>query len=58
MNGLALNGEKGIIQVLRRLLAETAATLGLNSYRGIGEIRGKKEGVLEKAETSGRWTKS
>jgi hypothetical protein len=34
--------------VLRRLLAETAATPGLNGYRGIGEIWGKREVVLEK----------
>jgi isopentenyl diphosphate isomerase/L-lactate dehydrogenase-like FMN-dependent dehydrogenase len=57
MYGLALGGEEGVEQVLRGLLAEAEVTLGLIGYKGIDEIWGKREAVLEKAETSRRCTK-
>jgi isopentenyl diphosphate isomerase/L-lactate dehydrogenase-like FMN-dependent dehydrogenase len=38
VHGLALGGEEDAEQVLRGLLAETGAMLGLIGYRSIGEI--------------------
>jgi lactate 2-monooxygenase len=57
MYGLALGGEEGVEQVLRGLLADTEVTLGLSGYKGIDEIWGKRESVLEKAESSCRRSK-
>ena len=57
MYGLALGGEAGVEEVLRGLLADTEVTLGLSGYKSIDEIWGKREAVLEKAETACRCTK-
>jgi len=54
MYGLALGGEEGVEEVLRGLLADTEVTLGLSGYKSIDEIWGKREAVLEKAETACR----
>jgi hypothetical protein len=43
---------EGCRAVLSRLLADTEFNLGLNDYKGIDEIWGKREAVLEKAEIS------
>jgi lactate 2-monooxygenase len=50
--GLILGGEEGVEEVLRGLLAETELTLGLIGYKNIDEIWGKREAILEKAETA------
>jgi lactate 2-monooxygenase len=55
--GLILGGEEGVEEVLRGLLAETELTLGLIGYKNIDEIWGKREAILEKAETTCRCTK-
>ena len=55
--GLALGGEEGVEEVLRGLLADTEVTLGLSGYKGIDEIWGKREAVLEKVVTPCRCTK-
>ncbi|KAI0298144.1 FMN-dependent dehydrogenase [Multifurca ochricompacta] len=47
MYGLSINGEKGVEEVLRGLLAETEITLGLSGYKNIREIWGKREEILE-----------
>jgi len=52
-----LGGEEGVEQVLRGLLADTEVTLGLSGYRGISEIWGKREAVLEKVENACRCIK-
>jgi isopentenyl diphosphate isomerase/L-lactate dehydrogenase-like FMN-dependent dehydrogenase len=52
MYGLTLGGGEGVEQVLSRLLADTEFNLGLNGHKGIDEIWGKREAVLEKAEIS------
>ena len=57
MYGLALGGEQGVEEVLRGLLADTEVTLGLIGYKSIDEIWGKREAVLEKAETACRCAK-
>jgi len=57
MYGLALGGEEGVEEVLRGLLADTGVTLGLSVYKSIGEIWGKREAALEKAETACRCAK-
>ena len=57
MYGLVLGGKEGVEEVLRGLLADTEVTLGLSGYKSIDEIWGKREAVLEKAETSCRCTK-
>ena len=54
MYGLALGGEQGVEEVLRALLADTEITLGLSGYKNLDEIWGKREAVLEKADTSHR----
>ncbi|KAH9960187.1 FMN-dependent alpha-hydroxy acid dehydrogenase [Russula dissimulans] len=51
MYGLALGGKQGVEEVLRGLLADTEITLGLSGYKSIDEIWGKREAVLEKADT-------
>jgi isopentenyl diphosphate isomerase/L-lactate dehydrogenase-like FMN-dependent dehydrogenase len=51
MYGLALDGEQGVEEVLRALLADTEITLGLSGYKNIDEIWGKREAVIEKAGT-------
>jgi hypothetical protein len=51
MYGLALGGGEGVERVLRGLLADSEVTLSLSGYN-IDEIWGKREAVLEKAETS------
>ncbi|KAH9983711.1 FMN-dependent alpha-hydroxy acid dehydrogenase [Russula compacta] len=51
MYGLALGGEQGVEEVLRGLLADTEITLGLSGHKSINEIWGKREAVLEKADT-------
>ncbi len=51
MYGLALSGEQGVEEVLRALLADTEITLGLSGYKNLDEIWGKREAVLEKADT-------
>jgi lactate 2-monooxygenase len=55
--GLALGGEEGVEEVLRALLADTEITLGLSGYRNIDEIWGKRETVLEKADSPHRCAK-
>ena len=57
MYGLALGGEEGVEEVLRALLADTEITLGLSGYKSIDEIWGKREAVLEKADTACRCAK-
>jgi isopentenyl diphosphate isomerase/L-lactate dehydrogenase-like FMN-dependent dehydrogenase len=57
MYGLALGGEQGVEEVLRALLADTEITLGLSGYKNIDEIWGKREAVLEKADTPHRSAK-
>jgi isopentenyl diphosphate isomerase/L-lactate dehydrogenase-like FMN-dependent dehydrogenase len=57
MYGLTLGGKEGVEKVLRGLLADTEITLGLSGYKSIDEIWGKREAVLEKAETACRCTK-
>jgi isopentenyl diphosphate isomerase/L-lactate dehydrogenase-like FMN-dependent dehydrogenase len=57
MYGLALGGEEGVEEVLRALLADTEITLGLCGYRNIDEIWGKRETVLEKADSPHRCAK-
>jgi lactate 2-monooxygenase len=57
MYGLALNGEQGVEEVLRALLAETEITLGLSGHKNLDEIWGKREAVLEKADTLHRSAK-
>jgi isopentenyl diphosphate isomerase/L-lactate dehydrogenase-like FMN-dependent dehydrogenase len=57
MYALALGGEEGVEEVLRGLLADTEVTLGLIGYKSIDEIWGKREAVLEKAETACRCAK-
>ena len=57
MYGLALGGSEGVEEVLRGLLADTEVTLGLSGYKRIDEIWGKREAVLEKAETAGKCAK-
>jgi lactate 2-monooxygenase len=52
--GLILGGKEGVEEVLRALLAETEITLGLIGYKNIDEIWGKREAILEKAETARR----
>ena len=52
--GLALGGEQGVEEVLRALLADTEITLGLSGYKNLDEIWGKREAVLEKADTPHR----
>ena len=54
MYGLVLGGEQGVEEVLRALLADTEITLGLSGYKNLDEIWGKREAVLEKADTSHR----
>lgn len=54
MYGLALGGEQGVEEVLRALLADTEITLGLSGYKNVDEIWGKREAVLEKADTPHR----
>lgn len=54
MYGLALGGEQGVEEVLRGLLADTEITLGLSGYKNLDEIWGKREAVLEKADTPHR----
>jgi len=51
MYGLALSGEQGVEEALRTLLADTEITLGLSGYKNIDEIWGRREAVLEKADT-------
>jgi len=57
MYGLTLGGEEEVEQVLRGLLADTEVTLGLSGYRGMGEIWGKRQAVLEKVENPCRCVK-
>ena len=57
MYGLALGGSEGVEEVLRGLLADTEVTLGLSGYKSINEIWGKREAVLEKAETASKCAK-
>ena len=57
MYGLALGGEEGVEEVLRALLADTEITLGLSGYKSIDEIWGKREEILEKADTLPRCAK-
>jgi hypothetical protein len=52
MYGLPLEAREGVEQVLRGLLAGSELTLSLSDYRGVDEIWGKREAVLEKAEIS------
>ena len=52
--GLTLGGEQGVEEVLRGLLADTEITLGLSGYKDLDEIWGKREAVLEKADTPHR----
>ncbi|KAI0265625.1 FMN-dependent alpha-hydroxy acid dehydrogenase [Gloeopeniophorella convolvens] len=49
MYGLAVAGEDGVEEVLRGLLADTEISLGLSGYKGLSEIWGKREAVLERA---------
>ncbi|KAH9983254.1 FMN-dependent alpha-hydroxy acid dehydrogenase [Russula vinacea] len=55
--GLALGGEEGVEEVLRALLADTEITLGLSGYGNIDEIWGKRDTVLEKADSPHRCAK-
>jgi hypothetical protein len=57
MYGLTLGGEGRVEQVLLALFVDTEVTLRLIDYKGIDEIWGKREAVLEKVETSCRCTK-
>jgi lactate 2-monooxygenase len=57
MYGLVLGGKEGVEEVLRGLLADTEITLGLSGYRSIDEIWGKREAILEKADTLPRCAK-
>ena len=57
MYGLALGGEEGVEEVLRALLVDTEITLGLSGYKNIDDIWGKREAVLEKANTACRCAK-
>jgi isopentenyl diphosphate isomerase/L-lactate dehydrogenase-like FMN-dependent dehydrogenase len=52
MYGLAIDGEQGVEEVLRSLLADTEVTLGLSGYKSIEEIWAKRGAVLEKELTS------
>jgi isopentenyl diphosphate isomerase/L-lactate dehydrogenase-like FMN-dependent dehydrogenase len=52
MYGLALGGGEGVEQVPRGLLVDSEVRLSLSGYKGIDEIWGKREAVLEKAEIS------
>ena len=54
MYGLALGGEQGVEEVLRGLLADTEITLGLCGYKSLDEIWGKREAVIEKADSPHR----
>jgi hypothetical protein len=57
MYGLTLGGERRVEQVLLGLFVDTEVTPRLIDYKGINEIGGKREAVLEKAVTSYRCTK-
>jgi lactate 2-monooxygenase len=46
MYGLALEGEGGVEQVLRSILADLEVTMGLSGFRNLREIQGKREEVI------------
>ncbi|TFY76107.1 hypothetical protein EWM64_g7905 [Hericium alpestre] len=48
MYGLAINGETGVEEVLRGLLADTEISLGLSGYKDINDIWYKKEDFMIK----------
>ncbi|TFY71896.1 hypothetical protein EVG20_g1098, partial [Dentipellis fragilis] len=50
MYGLSINGEQGVEEVLRGLLADTEITLGLSGYKNLDEIWGKREEFMIKTQ--------
>ncbi|KAF7965936.1 hypothetical protein HWV62_40919 [Athelia sp. TMB] len=46
MYGLAIDGEKGVEEVLRSTLADLEVTMGLAGYKSIDELQGKRGAVL------------
>lgn len=46
--GLALGGEDGVEAVIRSLLCDLEATLGLCGYSSISEVQGKGEEVMKR----------
>lgn len=50
MYGLAINGEQGVEEVLRGLLADTEITMGLSGYSTLKEIWAKKEQFMRKVD--------
>ncbi|KAI0049448.1 FMN-dependent alpha-hydroxy acid dehydrogenase [Auriscalpium vulgare] len=50
MYGLAINGQQGVEEVLRGILADTEITLGLSGYKSVADIQGKREQVITKME--------
>ncbi|EIM86179.1 FMN-dependent alpha-hydroxy acid dehydrogenase [Stereum hirsutum FP-91666 SS1] len=50
MYGLAINGEQGVEEVLRGLLADTEITMGLSGYSNLKEIWARKEKFMRKVD--------
>lgn len=51
MYGLAINGEQGVEEVLRGLLADTEITMGLSGYSSLKEIWARKEKFMRKVDS-------
>ncbi|KAI0060406.1 FMN-dependent alpha-hydroxy acid dehydrogenase [Artomyces pyxidatus] len=50
MYALAINGQQGVEEVLRGILADTEITMGLSGYKSVAEIQGKKEEIMLKMD--------
>ncbi|KAA1472179.1 FMN-dependent alpha-hydroxy acid dehydrogenase [Dentipellis sp. KUC8613] len=53
MYGLAINGQQGVEEVLRGLLADAEITLGLSGYKDLSEVWYKGEKFMRKVELPG-----
>ena len=50
MYGLTIGGEKGVEEVLRSTLSDMEITMGLAGYKNVGEIQGKRDEIVVKAD--------
>lgn len=52
MYGLAINGQQGVEEVLRGILADTEITMGLSGYSNLKDIWGKREKFMRKVDAA------